>query len=377
MSTPEPQPGIMGIQAYVGGGHEMPGVDRVVILSANETPLGPSAKAVSAYRQLADNLHRYPEGGSIDLRRAIAGRFGCDADRIVCGNGSDELIALLVRAYAGQGDEVLYSRHGFLMYPIATRSVGAIPVAAPEANYTVDVDAMLSKVSDKTRITFVANPNNPTGSYISTDEMRRLRVGLPDDVLLVIDSAYAEYVSRNDYSTGAELVEEFDNIVMTRTFSKIFGLAALRLGWAYCPPAVADVLNRIRGPFNVTAAAQAAGIAALADDWCRWRFPVAAGAGSAAACGQFWQLPCRQYCLGAPSVWGSTGGSGAGAVLQSGLWGRLGGRSGLVGVVVGAMGRVAVFRGIAGGGGSGFAFDCRWCYPVAPVAAGGSRWPFV
>jgi histidinol-phosphate aminotransferase len=255
----------MGIQAYVGGGHEMPGVDRVVILSANETPLGPSAKAVSAYRQLADNLHRYPEGGSIDLRRAIAGRFGCDADRIVCGNGSDELIALLVRAYAGQGDEVLYSRHGFLMYPIATRSVGAIPVAAPEANYTVDVDAMLSKVSDKTRITFVANPNNPTGSYISTDEMRRLRVGLPDDVLLVIDSAYAEYVSRNDYSTGAELVEEFDNIVMTRTFSKIFGLAALRLGWAYCPPAVADVLNRIRGPFNVTAAAQAAGIAALGD----------------------------------------------------------------------------------------------------------------
>ena len=150
-------------------------------------------------------------------------------------------------------------------WPIATRSVGAIPVAAPEANYTVDVDAMLSKVSDKTRITFVANPNNPTGSYISTDEMRRLRVGLPDDVLLVIDSAYAEYVSRNDYSTGAELVEEFDNIVMTRTFSKIFGLAALRLGWAYCPPAVADVLNRIRGPFNVTAAAQAAGIAALGD----------------------------------------------------------------------------------------------------------------
>ena len=265
MSTPEPQPGIMGIQAYVGGEHEVPGVDRVVILSANETPLGPSAKAVSAYRELADNLHRYPEGGSVDLRRAIAGRFGCDAERIVCGNGSDELIALLVRAYAGQGDEVLYSRHGFLMYPIATRSVGAMPVAAPEANYTVDVDAMLSKVSDKTRITFVANPNNPTGSYISTDEMRRLRVGLPDNVLLVIDSAYAEYVSRNDYSTGAELVEEFDNIVMTRTFSKIFGLAALRLGWAYCPPAVADVLNRIRGPFNVTAAAQAAGIAALGD----------------------------------------------------------------------------------------------------------------
>lgn len=265
MSGPKPQPGILDIQAYVGGGHEVPGVDRVMVLSANETPLGPSAEAVRAYRDLADSLHRYPEGGSHDLRQAISERHGCDADRVVCGNGSDELIALLVRAYAGQGDEVLYSRHGFLMYPIAAKSVGAVPVPAPEANYTTDVDAMLANVSERTRIAFVANPNNPTGSYISSDEMRRLREGLPDDVLLVIDSAYAEYVSRNDYSAGAEMVEEFDNVVMTRTFSKIFGLAALRLGWAYCPTEVADVLNRIRGPFNVTAAAQAAGIAALSD----------------------------------------------------------------------------------------------------------------
>lgn len=265
MSTPKPQPGIMDVQAYVGGGHEVPGVDRVVVLSANESPLGPSPLAVDAYKSLADSLNRYPDGGSDRLRAAIADRFGCDVDRIVCGNGSDELIALLVRAYAGQGDEVLYSRHGFLMYPISARTVGAIPVAAPEANYTVDVDAMLAKVTDRTRIAFVANPNNPTGSYISADELRRLREGLPDDVLLVIDAAYAEYVTRNDYSAGSELVEEFDNIVMTRTFSKIFGLAAVRLGWAYCPPAVADVLNRVRGPFNVTAAAQSAGIAALGD----------------------------------------------------------------------------------------------------------------
>lgn len=265
MSTPKPQPGIMDIQAYVGGGHEVPGVDRVIVLSANESPLGPSPKAVDAYRELASSLHRYPEGGSTGLRQAIAERFGCNADRIVCGNGSDELIGLLVRAYAGQGDEVLYSRHGFLMYPIAAMSVGATPVDAAEANYTVDVDAMLAKVTDKTRIAFVANPNNPTGSYISSDEMQRLRDGLPDDVLLVIDSAYAEYVSRNDYTAGNDLVEAYDNVVMTRTFSKIFGLAAVRLGWAYCPSAVADVLNRIRGPFNVTAAAQAAGVAALSD----------------------------------------------------------------------------------------------------------------
>ncbi len=265
MSSPKPQSGIMDIQAYVGGGHEVPGVDRVVVLSANETPLGPSPSAVRAYRDLADSLHRYPEGGSTDLRQAIAERFGCDADRIVCGNGSDELIALITRAYAGQGDEVLFSRHGFLMYQISARAAGATPVAASEANYTVDVDAMLAQVSDRTRVCFVANPNNPTGSYISADEMRRLHDGLPDDVLLVVDSAYAEYVTRNDYAAGIDLVEEFDNVVMTRTFSKIFGLAALRLGWAYCPPAVADVLNRIRGPFNVTAAAQAAGIAALSD----------------------------------------------------------------------------------------------------------------
>ncbi|NKB58238.1 MAG: histidinol-phosphate transaminase [Alphaproteobacteria bacterium] len=265
MSSPEPKPGILDIQAYVGGGHEAPGANRVIVLSANETPLGPSPKAVSAYEALAGSLHRYPDGDSAELRAAIAERFGCDAARIVCGNGSDELISLLIRSYAGQGDEVLYSRHGFMMYPISARTVGATPVAAPEANYTVDVDAILSRVTPRTRIVFIANPNNPTGSYISTDEMCRLRAGLPDDVLLAIDAAYAEYVTRNDYTSGIELVEEFDNVVMTRTFSKIFGLAALRLGWAYCPPAVADVLNRVRGPFNVTAAAQAAGVAALAD----------------------------------------------------------------------------------------------------------------
>jgi len=265
MTGPVPQPGILDIQAYVGGGHEAPGADRVIVLSANETPLGPSPSAIDAYQALSSSLHRYPDGDSAELRQAIARRHGCAAERIVCGNGSDELIALLVRCYAGVGGEVLYSWHGFMMYPISAQTVGATPVAAQEANYTVDVDAMLAQVTPRTRIVFVANPNNPTGSYISSDEMRRLREGLPDNVLLVIDAAYAEYVTRNDYTAGSELVEEYDNVVMTRTFSKIFGLAALRLGWAYCSPQIADVLNRVRGPFNVTAAAQAAGVAALAD----------------------------------------------------------------------------------------------------------------
>ena len=265
MSGPAPRPGILDIDPYIGGSHAVEGVDRVVVLSANESPLGPSPAAVRAYASIASELHRYPEGGSVALRDAIAARFGCAAENIVCGTGSDELIGLLIKAYAGPGDEVLHSRHGFLMYPISARSAGATPVAAPEANYTVDIDAMLAHVTPRTKLAFIANPNNPTGSYISADELRRFRAGLPDHVILVIDSAYAEYVTRNDYTAGIDLVEAGDNVVMTRTFSKIFGLAAVRLGWAYCPPGIADVLNRVRSPFNVTVAAQAAGIAALGD----------------------------------------------------------------------------------------------------------------
>ena len=265
MAAPRPRPGIMAIQPYVGGGHAVEGVSNVVVLSANETPIGPSPDAIKAFNDLAGELHRYPDGDSADIRAAIGERFGCDPANIVCGAGSDELIALLIRSYAGPGDEVLLSRHGFLMYPISAQSVGATPVFAPEANYTTDVDALLAAVTDKTRMAFVANPNNPTGSYISDDELQRLRNGLRDDILLVVDSAYAEYVSRNDYAAGAEMVEAGSNVVMLRTFSKIFGLAALRLGWAYCPSDVAGVLNRVRGPFNVSTAAQAAGLAAIND----------------------------------------------------------------------------------------------------------------
>lgn len=259
------RPGILDIAPYVGGEAGLAGHQKVIRLASNETPLGPSPKAIEAYAKLAGNLHRYPDGGSVKLRAAIGKRFGLDPARLVCGAGSDEVIALLVRAYAGPGDEVLYSRHGFLMYPIAAKSVGATPVAAPERDLTADVDAMLAAVTPKTRIVFLANPNNPTGSYLPVDEVARLRRDLRDDVLLVIDAAYAEYVSRNDYDAGTGLVDAGDNVVMTRTFSKIYGLAALRLGWAYCPESVADVLNRLRGPFNVGAPAQAAGVAALED----------------------------------------------------------------------------------------------------------------
>ncbi len=265
MTTPLPRPGILDIEPYVGGKSSLPGDVKPIKLSSNESAIGPSPRAIAAYERAGATLHRYPDGGAGELRAAIGKRFGLDPERIVCGAGSDELIALLCRAYAGPGDEVLYSQYGFIMYPIAARSAGARPVDAPEGGYRADVDALLARASAKTKLCFLANPNNPTGTFVTPAELRRLREGLPAHTLLVIDAAYAEYVTRNDYSSGVELVDGFDNVVMTRTFSKIFGLAALRLGWAYCPPAVADVLNRVRGPFNVTAAAQAAGVAALAD----------------------------------------------------------------------------------------------------------------
>ena len=266
MTGPEPRPGVMDIAAYVGGSHEVPGVDRVIVLSANENPLGPGEKAKDAYREGAETLHRYPEGGAEDLRTAIGARFGLDRERIVCGAGSDELISLLIKAYAGPGDEVLQSQYGFLMYAISAKAAGATPVMAPETNLTANVDALLDCVTERTRLLFVANPNNPTGTYMPASELRRLREGLREDVILAVDAAYAEYVDLPDYATGAELADEYDNVVMLRTFSKIFGLAALRLGWAYGPPGIVDVLNRVRGPFNTTAPAQAAGIAAVGDD---------------------------------------------------------------------------------------------------------------
>ncbi len=265
MTAPTPRPGIMDITPYVGGESKIAGLTRVIKLASNEGALGPSPKAAEAYRTVAAELHRYPDGGCTELRRALAARHGLDADRIVCGAGSDELISLLTRAYAGVGDEMLYSAHGFLMYPIAARTVGAIPVAAPEADLTTDVDALLSKVSDRTRIVFLANPNNPTGTYIPADAMRRLRENLREDIVLVIDAAYAEFVAANDYTAGVELVDGFDNVVMLRTFSKIYALGSVRLGWAYASPAITDVLNRVRSPFNVSAPAQAAGVAALSD----------------------------------------------------------------------------------------------------------------
>ena len=262
---PSPRTGIMDIAAYVPGKSKAAAGVKVHKLSSNETPLGPSPLAKTAYSQAAANLELYPDPASNGLRDAIATAHGLNPQNIVCGNGSDDLLALLANAYLNPGDEAIYSEHGFLLYPILTRAAGATPKVAEETGLTSDADRILAKLTEKTKMVFLANPNNPTGTYMPISEVRRLQENLPHRVLLVLDAAYAEYVRKNDYESGIELVSNFENVVMTRTFSKIHGLAALRLGWCYAPAHIVDVLNRIRGPFNVNQAAQLAGIAAIGD----------------------------------------------------------------------------------------------------------------
>ena len=265
MTAPAPRPEVLRIAPYIPGDSHVPGVNRVIKLSSNEGAFGVPPAARAAFLAAADEQFRYPDPGSDALRAAIGKRFGLDPARIVCGNGSDDLIHHLVMAYAGPGRDVIMSAHGFLMYEISGAYAGARVVKAPERNMTADVDAMLAAVTPATRMVFLANPNNPTGSLLPEAEIARLRAGLPPEVLLVIDAAYAEYVDRPDYDPGTRLVDAGDNTVMTRTFSKIFGLGGARVGWVYGPPAIIDVLHRVRGPFNVAMASQEAAIGALAE----------------------------------------------------------------------------------------------------------------
>lgn len=288
---PTPNSGILDIAPYVGGkSSAAPGV-RVVKLSSNETPLGASPAATQAYKEAAATLHRYPDGAASKLREAIAEVYHLPAEQIICGAGSDELIGLLVHAYVAAGDEILISEHGFLMYKIYGQSVGAKVISAPEKGLKTDVDSLLKAVTKKTKIVFIANPNNPTGSYISASEMKRLREGLPANVILAIDDAYSEYADAPDYSDGSELVKVSENTVMLRTFSKIYGLSALRIGWMFAPANIIDVINRIRGPFNVSNPAIVAAAAAVHDveftakakefnnKWLKWLGAELAGLG--------------------------------------------------------------------------------------------------
>ncbi|MEL6948100.1 MAG: histidinol-phosphate transaminase, partial [Pseudomonadota bacterium] len=265
MTSPVPNSSVLEIAAYVPGKSSVPAGVKLHKLSANETPLGPSRKARDAFAAMANRLEDYPDGSASALRQAIARVHGLNADNILCGNGSDEILSLIAQAYLSAGDEAIYTEHGFLMYKIAVLAAGGTPVVAPEVAETAQVDAILERVTERTKIVFLANPNNPTGTYVPINEVRRLHAGLPSDVILVLDAAYAEYVRKNDYESGVELVSSNGNVMMTRTFSKIHGLAALRVGWVYGPAEMIDVLNRARGPFNVNAAALAAAEAAIQD----------------------------------------------------------------------------------------------------------------
>lgn len=263
MQTPQPKPWIMDIAPYVPGRSTTNDGRKAIKLSSNENPLGTSKEAISAFADAKTSLERYPDASAADLREAIARIYGLDPARIIYGTGSDEVLHLVAGTYAGPGDEIIFVRYGFAVYEIATRRVGATPVVAPDKDYATDVDAILAAVTERTRIVFVANPNNPTGTFATRDEIARLHAGLPPHVMLVIDQAYAEYLEADEDDHGLALAKSAPNVMITRTFSKIYGLAAERIGWGYASAEAVDAMHRIRAPFNITIAGQKAAIAAL------------------------------------------------------------------------------------------------------------------
>jgi histidinol-phosphate aminotransferase len=271
MTDIRPQPGILDIALYQGGTAHVAGVANAVKLSSNENPFGPSDRAKEVFLKSVHQLHRYPGTDHAALRRAIGEVHGIDPDQIICGVGSDEIITFLCQAYAGPGDEVIFTEHGFLMYRISTLAVGATPVEVAERERTTDVDALIAAMTPATRLVFIANPNNPTGTMIGAGEITRLADALPERAILVLDGAYAEYV--DGYDGGASLAGSRPNVFMTRTFSKIYGLGGLRIGWGYGPREIIDVLNHVRGPFNLSATQQDVAEAAVRDrgfvEYCR------------------------------------------------------------------------------------------------------------
>ena len=257
---------ILEINPYKPGKSKVNNNNKVIKLSSNENALGASSKAILAYKKHSDLIFRYADGSCQKLRDAIAKKHQININNIVCGTGSDEIISLLIHSFCGVGDEVLYSEYGFLMYQISAKKVGAKSIISKEVNLTANVDNILTNISRKTKIIFLANPNNPTGSYLNNSEIDRLINKVPDNIVIVLDLAYAEFVDNKDYPDGIKLVEQYQNVVMLRTFSKIYGLASLRLGWSYSSSYIANILNQVRGPFNVSGSAQCAGVAAINDD---------------------------------------------------------------------------------------------------------------
>ncbi len=267
MSNTQPQAHkyLLEIENYIPGKSKV-GDKKVIKLSSNENALGASPKALIAYIEHAKDVFRYADGSSTLLREKIAQKNNINHNQIVCGAGSDEIIALLTSSFASVGDEVIYSEYGFLMYPISAQRVGAKAIKVKEKNLKTDIDAIINAVNKKTKIIFIANPNNPTGSYLNKDEITKLVTNIPSNVLIVLDHAYQEFVTVDDFYDGLEIVNNHKNVVLTRTFSKIYGLASLRIGWSYSSQNIADILNKARGPFNVSGPAQVSALASLDDD---------------------------------------------------------------------------------------------------------------
>jgi histidinol-phosphate aminotransferase len=264
-SLPTAKPYLASIQPYKAGKTARDPNIAPIKLSSNENSYGPSPNALAAYREAANSLHRYAESSCLALREALAQMHGGTPEHYVCGAGSDELIGLLIHAYAGSGDEVLFPEHAFLMYSIYTRSAGATPITAPETNRRADVDALLACVTERTKIVFLANPNNPTGTYLPAPEVQRLRAHLPSHIILALDGAYTECVDATDYDDGIGDALNTPNVVVLRTFSKLYGLPSLRLGWMCADMRITDAIHRMRSPFNVNGVAQIVGLAALHD----------------------------------------------------------------------------------------------------------------
>ncbi len=264
-TAPQSKPWLAHVPVYTPGRSDADGAEPVAKLSSNENPTGPSPAAEAAYRQAVTDLNRYPDGSALALRTKLAALHGLSADAIVCGNGSEELVGLTIQAFAGPGDEVVYCAKGFIGYPIGALRNGAKPVAAPPQGDATDIDAILAAVSERTRVVCIANPNNPTGSWISGDEIERLHAGLPQNVVLMLDEAYAEYAPPESYRTALPLAARSANIIVTRTFSKAYALASLRIGWATASPAILSAIQRLMPAFSVSHPAQAAACAALDD----------------------------------------------------------------------------------------------------------------
>ena len=262
----KPKRGIDSIKLYKGGVSKISGIDKIIKLSSNESPFGPSKKAIEAYQKTSDKLSRYPELTAESLHNAIAHKHALNSDQIICGTGSDEILIFTVLTFCSPGDEVIHAQHGFEMYPIVTKYAGAESVLASEIDYKISIDSIIKNISDSTKIILIANPNNPTGTYLNHDELRLLMNKIPSNVVVVIDTAYAEFADANDYDRTFKLADEYNNVIITRTFSKAYSLAGLRLGWGYANKLLINMIKKLRPPFNLPPGAIAAGVSALNDE---------------------------------------------------------------------------------------------------------------